>query len=59
MQFLLLVELTFLKGNAWEPSFDQVLENVSKVYNENREKIINQAIQLEMFSKPYIEKMQL
>ena len=28
------------------PSFDQVLENVSKVYIENREKIINQAIQL-------------
>ena len=27
------------------PSFDQVLENVSKVYNENREKIINQSHQ--------------
>ena len=28
------------------PSFNSVLENVSKVYQENREKILNQAIQM-------------
>tara|TARA_B100000427_G_scaffold284924_1_gene258073 strand:+ start:571 stop:2511 length:1941 start_codon:yes stop_codon:yes gene_type:complete len=53
------------------PSFNNVLENVSKVYQENRDKIINQAVQMkEVFRninqknavlkqdlEPYVEKI--
>ena len=53
------------------PSFNQVLENVSKVYSENREKIISQVSQLQAVFKelnrknavlkqdlePYVEKI--
>ena len=53
------------------PSFINVLENVSKVYQENRNKIVNQAIQMKMVFKelnkknavlkqdlePYVEKI--
>ncbi len=53
------------------PSFNQVLENVSKVYSENREKIIAQVSQLQLVFKelnrknavlkqdlePYVEKI--
>ncbi len=38
------------------PSFTQVLENVSKVYSENREKIIAQASQLQMVFKEFNRK---
>ena len=38
------------------PSFTQVLENVSKVYSENREKIIAQVSQLQMVFKEYNRK---
>ena len=53
------------------PSFNSVLENVSKVYQENRDKILNQADQMKMVFKelnkknavlkqdlePYVEKI--
>ena len=53
------------------PSFNNVLENVSKVYQENRDKIVNQAAQMKMIFKelnkknavlnqdlePYVEKI--
>ncbi len=38
------------------PSFTQVLENVSKVYSENREKIIAQVSQLQMVFKEFNRK---
>jgi len=38
------------------PSFTQVLENVSKVYSENREKIIAQLSQLQMVFKEFNRK---
>ena len=38
------------------PSFNIVLENVSKVYQENRDKILNQADQMKMFSENLIKK---
>ena len=38
------------------PSFTQVLENVSKVYSENREKIILQVAQLQMVFKEFNRK---
>jgi len=38
------------------PSFTQVLENVSKVYSENREKIISQVSQLQMVFKEFNRK---
>ena len=38
------------------PSFIQVLENVSKVYLENREKIIEQVSQIQMVFKEFNRK---
>ncbi len=39
------------KNLQGRPSFNQVLENVSKVYSENREKIIAQVLQMKMVFK--------
>ena len=72
MQFLLLEVLIFHQKNfKGRPSFNNVLENVSKVYQENREKIFNQAVQmkdvfrninqknavLKQDLEPYVEKI--
>ena len=40
------------------PSFNSVLENVSKVYQENREKILNQAAQMKEVFRNLKQKMQ-
>ena len=49
MQFHLLAEPIFLQRKyKGRPSFSSVLENVAKVYSENREKIILQKEQMEI-----------
>ena len=51
MEFHLQGEHIFLKELQGRPSFNSVLENVSKVYSENREKIISQVSQMQLVLK--------
>ena len=44
------------KDMQGRPGFDKVLENVSKVYSENREKIISQVSQMKMVFKELNQK---